>query len=135
MAVAAQLDLVEVAPDANPPVCRIMDYGKYRYALTKKEKEAKKKQHVIKVKEIKLRPNIEDHDYGVKMKQAVGFLEKGYKVKVTMFFKGREMAHVDIGKKVLEQLIQDLQGQGIVEMEPKFFGKSLCMTFGASKHH
>ena len=128
------LDLVEVAPDANPPVCRIMDYGKYVYSLTKKEKEAKKKQHVIKVKEIKLRPNIEDHDYNVKKNQAAAFLEKGNKVKVTMMFRGREMAHMEFGKKVVEQMVQDLKEVGTVEMQPKLLGKTLIMVFSALRH-
>lgn len=129
----AGLDLVEVSPEARPPVCRIMDFGKYRYEKSKKEKESKKKQHVIKVKEVKLRPNIEEHDYGVKLNKIQGFLEKGYKVKVTMMFRGREITHVEIGKKVLNRLTEDLKDVGSVEMPAKFMGRILLMVLTAAK--
>ena len=101
MAEEQHLDLVEIAPKAKPPVCRIMDFGKYRYEQQKREKEAKKKQKVINIKEVKLRPNIEQHDFDVKLKNALRFVEEGNKVKVTIMFRGRELSHPELGKTVL----------------------------------
>lgn len=129
----AGLDLVEVAPEAKPPVCRIMDFGKYRYEQSKKDKEAKKKQHVIKMKEVKLRPNIEEHDYSVKLKRAQDFLNKGCKVKITMMFRGREITHMDIGRKILARLTKDLEGVGTVDAPGKVMGRILVMTLTAAK--
>lgn len=111
----AESDLVEVASQANPPVCRIMDYGKYLYMLTKKEKEAKKKQKVFEVKEIKISSKIEQHDYETKLRNAIRFLSRGDKVKFTMFFRGRELAHVDLGQRVIRRMIADLEEYGQVE--------------------
>ncbi|MBI1870135.1 MAG: translation initiation factor IF-3 [Chlamydiae bacterium] len=133
LALKANLDLVEVAPDADPPVCRIMDFGKFRYEQTKKEKEARKKQHVVKVKEIKFHPNIEDHDYGVKLKHIFEFLKKGNKVKVSLAFRGREFAHMDYGKRVLERLVGDVVEVGAVEQSPKLFGRNMIMIIGPTK--
>jgi len=129
------LDLVEVAPDGNPPVCRIMDYGKYRFEQTKREKEAKKKQHTIKVKEVKFRPNIDDHDYQVKLRHAIDFLQKGFKVKLQVFFRGREFVHPEIGKKLLDRVIGDVAEYGAVESSPKQLGRSISLTIGPVKSH
>ncbi|MDP3980596.1 MAG: translation initiation factor IF-3 [Chlamydiota bacterium] len=127
------LDLVEVAPDAKPPVCRIMDFGKYRYEQTKKEKKARKKQHLIKVKEARFHPNISDHDYGIKLKHIIEFLQKGNKVKVSVQFSGRELAHKDYGEKLIERLAQDVVSYGAVEMRPKMMGRNIFMTIGPVK--
>jgi len=127
------LDLVEVAPQADPPVCRIMDYGKFRYEQTKKEKEAKKKQHSFKVKEIKLRPNIDKHDYDTKLRHAQSFLQKGYKLKITVVFHGRELAHSDIGIGMLEHFIVDLKDYGSVEMRAKNVGRTIVTVIGPLK--
>ncbi len=124
----AGLDLVEIAPGSVPPVCKILDYGKYKYEQQKKAAEARKKQKTIDVKEVKIRPGIEDHDYGVKLKNARRFLEGGDKVKVTMRFRGREMAHVDIGKNVLERFKEDLSDVSKVELEPKMEGRQTIMV-------
>ena len=129
------LDLVEVAPQANPPVCRIMNFGKYRYEQTKQEREAKKKQHSIKNKEIKYRPTIEDHDYQTKLKQMIGFLDKGSKIKVTLTFRGREMAHTELGQKLLERIGKDVEGHGAVESMPKLFGRFYVMILAPIKSH
>ena len=133
LAFKSNLDLVEVAPDANPPVCRIMDFGKYRYEQTQKEKENRKKQHVVKVKELKFHPNIEEHDYGVKLRHILEFLEKGNKVKVTLVFRGREMAHTEIGKRLLEELVADISKFGAVEQSPKLLGRSMIMIIGPTR--
>ena len=127
------LDLVQVASNTEPPVCRIMDYGKYRYEQTKKEKSARKHQHSIKMKEIKLRPTIEKHDFGVKERRAREFLEEGSKVKVTVIFRGREMAHTEFGKKVLEDMSNNLQDIAAIEMRPKMTGKIMTAIFGPKK--
>ena len=119
------LDLVEIAPNAQPPVCKIIDYGKYRYDQTKREKESKKAQHQVKVKEIKLKPNIDEHDFQTKFKQARGFLEKGNKVKVTCMFRGREMAHPEFGEKVVQRFCKDLEDIALVEAPPKLLGRNL----------
>ncbi|MBI5165607.1 MAG: translation initiation factor IF-3 [Magnetospirillum sp.] len=128
MAEEAGLDLVEVSPNAEPPVCKILDFGKFKYEIQKKKNEARKKQKVIEVKEIKLRPNIDDHDYEVKMKNMRKFLEEGDKVKVTLRFRGRELAHQDIGMKVLEHVRDDLEDLGKVEQIPKMEGRQMVMV-------
>lgn len=128
MAEEAGLDLVEVSPNAEPPVCKILDYGKFKYEAQKKKNEAKKKQKVIEVKEIKLRPNIDDNDYGVKMRSMRKFLEEGDKVKVTLRFRGRELAHQDLGMKVLERVRDDLEGLGKIEQIPKMEGRQMVMV-------
>ena len=124
----AGLDLVEVSPNADPPVCKILDYGKYKYEAQKKANEARKKQKIIEVKEIKLRPNIDEHDYDIKMKAIRRFLEEGDKVKVTMRFRGREMAHQDIGMNVLVKVRDTLEDLGKVEQMPKLEGKQMIMV-------
>ena len=121
------LDLVEVAPAAKPPVCRIMDFGKFRFEQQKREKEAKKKQKVITLKEVKLRPNIEDHDYEVKKKNAQRFIADGDKVKVTIMFRGRELSHPENGRVILVRMASDLKDIAIVEREPKLEGKNMFM--------
>jgi len=127
-AMAAGLDLVEISPNAEPPVCKILDYGKYKYELQKKANEAKKKQKTVEVKEIKLRPTIEEHDYGVKLKAARRFIEGGDKVKVTLRFRGREMAHMDLGLQVLNRMKDDLLDIGKVDQEPKPEGRQVMMV-------
>ncbi|CCG40454.1 translation initiation factor IF-3 [Magnetospirillum molischianum] len=128
MAEEAGLDLVEVSPNADPPVCKILDFGKFKYEAQKKKNEARKKQKVIEVKEIKLRPNIDENDYGVKMRSMKKFLDEGDKVKVTMRFRGRELAHQDIGMKLLEQVRDDLEALGKVEQVPKMEGRQMVMV-------
>lgn len=122
-----KLDLVKVAPNAKPPVCRIMDYGKYKYELAKKEKEAKKNQKVINVKEVRLTPSIESHDLNVKAKRAIEFLKSGDKVKVSVRFRGRELGHTDIGKEVLLEFADITSEVGVIEKEPKLEGKNMVM--------
>ncbi|HYC03016.1 MAG TPA: translation initiation factor IF-3 [Azospirillaceae bacterium] len=124
----AGLDLVEVSPNAEPPVCKILDYGKFKYEAQKKAAEARKKQKIIEVKEIKLRPNIDDNDYDVKMRAARRFLEEGDKVKVTMRFRGREMAHQDLGMNVLVKVRDHLDELAKVEQMPKLEGKQMIMV-------
>lgn len=119
------LDLVEIAPNAQPPVCKIVDYGKFRYDQTKREKESKKSQHQVKVKEVKLKPNIDEHDFQTKLKQARQFLEKGNKVKVTCMFRGREMAHPELGQKMVERFCKGLEDIALVESPPKLLGRNL----------
>ncbi|QYX58584.1 translation initiation factor IF-3 [Roseovarius sp. SCSIO 43702] len=128
MAEEAGLDLVEISPNANPPVCKIMDYGKYKYEQQKRESEARKKQKVIDVKEIKFRPNTDTHDYDVKMRNVVKFLEGGDKVKITLRFRGREMAHQDIGRELLQRVASDIEGIGKVENMPKMEGRQMIMV-------
>lgn len=135
LALEQQLDLVEVAPNAKPPVCRIMDFGKYKYEQQKREKEAKKKQKVVAVKEVKVRPNIEDHDFNVKMKNAQRFLEDGDKVKVTVMFRGRELSHPELGKEVLDKMASELKPIALVEREPKLEGKNMIMILSAKTHN
>ncbi len=125
MAREADLDLVEVASNSEPPVCKIMDYGKYRYDLTKKEKDNKKAQHQVRVKEVKLKPNIDENDFMTKSKQARSFLEKGNKVKITCTFRGRELAYPEHGHRVVQRMSQLLEDVGGVEAEPKLTGRSL----------
>lgn len=127
MAMEQHLDLVEIAPKAKPPVCRIMDFGKYRYEQQKREKEARKKQKVISVKEVKLRPNIEQHDFDVKLKNAVRFLEEGNKVKVTIMFRGRELSHPELGREILGRVAEQLKDSVSVERDAKLEGKNMIM--------
>ncbi|WP_295712579.1 translation initiation factor IF-3 [uncultured Mitsuokella sp.] len=127
MAEEQHLDLVEVAPKAKPPVCRIMDFGKYRYEQQKREKEAKKKQKVINIKEVKLRPNIEQHDFDVKLKNALRFVEEGNKVKVTIMFRGRELSHPELGKEVLSRVAAALGDAVSIERNAKLEGKNMTM--------
>lgn len=122
-----ELDLVEVAPTAKPPVCRIMDYGKFKYEQSKREKEAKKKQKIVSIKEMKFRPNIEEHDKVVKTKNIIKFLNEGDKVKVTMMFRGRELAHTPLGKQILEEVAQELQEISNIERHPKLEGRNMIM--------
>jgi translation initiation factor IF-3 len=124
----AGLDLVEISPNADPPVCKILDYGKFKYEAQKKKNEAKKKQKVIDVKEIKLRPNIDDHDYDVKMRNMRRFLDDGDKVKVTLRFRGREMAHQELGVDVLKRVKSDTEEIAKVEQEPKMEGRQMVMV-------
>ena len=121
------LDLVEISPNASPPVCKVMDYGKYKYELQKKEAEARKKQKTIDVKEIKFRPNTDVHDYEVKMRSVSKFLDNGDKVKITMRFRGREMAHQDLGKDLLERVVVDTSEIGKVDSIPKMEGRQMTM--------
>lgn len=123
----AGLDLVEVAPNTNPPVCKIMDYNKYKYDLAKKERMAKKKQHVVHMKEIKMSSKIEEHDYQTKLSHLKKFLERGDKTKITMYFRGREMTHVDLGRKIFDRLISDLTDFGVIDQMPKLEGKLMIM--------
>lgn len=121
------LDLVEIAPTAKPPVCRIMDYGKYRYEQQKRDKEARKKQKTFDIKEVKLRPGIEDHDFGVKFKNAVRFLEDGDKVKVTIMFRGRELSHPELGEVLLKKMAEQLKDMAVIERAPKLEGRNMIM--------
>jgi translation initiation factor IF-3 len=122
------LDLVEIAPNSEPPVCKILDYGKYRFLEQKKAAEARKKQKTVEVKEIKLRPGIDDHDYDVKMKAMRSFFEEGNKVKITLRFRGREMAHTNLGLRVLDRVRTDVAELAKVEMEPNFEGRQVTMV-------
>ena len=121
------LDLIEISPNANPPVCKIMDMGKYKYDLQKKANNAKKKQKVVSLKELKLRPGTEIHDYNFKLKNAKKFLSKGDKVKFTVRFKGREMQHVELGKNLMNRIIEDTKDVGKIETHPKFEGRQMIM--------
>ncbi|HBT47202.1 MAG TPA: translation initiation factor IF-3 [Peptococcaceae bacterium] len=127
------LDLVEVAPQARPPVCRIMDYGKYKYEQSKREREARKKQRIIDVKEVKLRPGIEEHDFQVKARNALRFLEDGDKVKVTIMFRGREISHPELGEKLCWRLADQVSELASVERPPKLEGRNMVMIL-APKH-
>jgi len=127
MAKQEELDLIEISPNANPPVCKIIDNGKYRYDLQKKANKAKKKQRIINLKEIKLRPVTEIHDYNFKIRNAQKFLEKGDKVKFTVKFRGREMQHINLGNKLMERIINDTLNVGKIESSPKLEGKQLIM--------
>lgn len=131
MAEEAGLDLVEVSPNADPPVCKILDYGKFKYEQQKKAAEARKKQKIVEVKEVKIRPGIEKHDYEVKMRSARRFLESGDKVKVTMRFRGREITHQEIGMSLLRQMIEELSDISTVELSPKFEGRQVIMILSA----
>ena len=127
----AGLDLVEISPNASPPVCKILDYGKFKYEQQKKRNEARKKQKVIEIKEIKMRPNIDDHDYQTKMKAARGFLEEGDKVKFTMRFRGREMVHQEIGAGVLTRVRTELDELAKIEHFPSMEGRQMIMVLSA----
>jgi translation initiation factor IF-3 len=128
MAEEANLDLVEVSPDAKPPVAKILDYGKFKYQEQKKAAEARKKQKVIEIKEIKMRPMIDDHDYDVKMKAIRRFFEEGDKVKITLRFRGREMAHQELGQRLLDRVKKDTGEIAKVESEPRFEGRQIVMV-------
>ena len=127
MAREAELDLVKIAPNAKPPVCKIIDYGKYRYEMARKEKEARKKQKTIEVKEVRLSPNIDDNDLNTKVNAARKFIQKGDKVKVTLRFRGREMAHVQSSKQILDVFAEKLQDIAVVDKAPKMEGRSMAM--------
>ena len=124
------LDFVEISTNASPPVCKIMDFGKYKYEQQKRESEARKKQKIIEVKEIKFRPGTDIHDYGVKMRSVFKFLENGDKVKITMRFRGREMAHQELGRELLERVAEDVKDHGKVENIPKLEGRQMTMMIG-----
>ncbi len=128
MASGSGLDLVEVSPDANPPVCKILDYGKFKYQEQKKAAEARKKQKTVEVKEIKMRPNIDNHDYDVKMRSMKRFFDEGDKVKVTLRFRGREMAHQQIGRELLLRVKSDIDEIAKVESEPRLEGRQMVMV-------
>ncbi len=123
----AGLDLVEISPNANPPVCKIMDFGKYKYETQKRESEARKKQKTIEIKEVKFRPNTDTHDYDVKMRNVVKFLGNGDKVKVTLRFRGREMAHLELGRSLLERVAADVEEIGKIDNMPKMEGRQMVM--------
>nr|WP_237398972.1 translation initiation factor IF-3 [Rhodovulum sulfidophilum] len=133
LAEQAGLDLVEISPNAAPPVCKIMDFGKFKYEQQKRESEARKKQKVIEVKEIKFRPNTDSHDYEVKMRSVVKFLENGDKVKITLRFRGREMAHQNLGRELLERVAEEIKEIGKVENMPKLEGRQMVMMIGPAK--
>ena len=130
MEIASQneLDLVEVAPSASPPVCRIIDYSKFKYDQEKKEREAKKHQKQGKLKEIRLKPNIDDHDYQTKLKQAITFLSKRDKVKVSLFFRGRQMEHLDLGRKIIDRFVTDTQHNAQLEKNPSLEGRVISLV-------
>lgn len=127
MAQEVNLDLVNIAPQATPPVCRIMDYGKYKFEQGKKEKEARKKQKVITVKEVRFSPTIEEHDFNTKLRHVIGFLEKGDKVKCSLRFKGRQIAHTDIGQSVMKRIMEATQDIATIEKKPLMEGRSMIM--------
>ncbi len=133
LAEEAGLDLVEISPNANPPVCKIMDYGRFKYEQQKRESEARKKQKTIDIKEVKFRPNTDKHDYEVKMRNVRRFLENGDKVKVTMRFRGREMAHQQLGRDLLERVASDIEELGKVESMPKLEGRQMIMMIAPVK--
>jgi translation initiation factor IF-3 len=130
MANEAGLDLVEISPNATPPVCKIMDFGKFKYEQQKRESEARKKQKIIEVKEVKFRPNTDTNDYEVKMRNVYKFLEAGDKVKITLRFRGREMAHQNLGRQLLERVAEDVKDLGKVENMPKMEGRQMVMMIG-----
>ncbi len=129
----AGLDLVELSPDAKPPVCRIMDYGKFRFQQSKRKAAAKKKQKQVQIKEVKIRPATEEGDYQVKLRNMIRFLSDGDKVKVTLRFRGREMTHPELGMALLERIMNDLTEHGVVEQRPKFEGRQMVMVVGPKK--
>ena len=133
MAEEAELDLVEISPNAKPPVCRIMDYGKYRFDLAKKQQEARKKQKQIQVKEVKFRPGTDEGDYQVKLRNLIRFLSEGDKAKVTLRFRGREMAHQDLGLSQLKRVEEDLVAYGTIEQRPRLEGRQMVMTIAPIK--
>lgn len=130
MASQYELDLVEVAPNVAPPVCRIMDFTKFKYEEEKKERQARKRQHKIHLKEIRLKPNIEEHDYQVKLRHLIDFLKRKDKVKVNLFFRGREMAHQELGRRILDRFIAESGQYGIVEKPPILEGRTISMIIG-----
>jgi translation initiation factor IF-3 len=134
LAEEAGLDLVEISPNATPPVAKIMDFGKYKYETQKKESEARKKQKVIEIKEIKFRPNTDTHDYDVKMRSVMKFLQGGDKVKITLRFRGREMAHAELGRKLLERVAEDVTEFGKIEAIPRLEGRQMVMMINPVKH-
>lgn len=129
----AELDLVEISPNAAPPVCRIMNYGKYRFEQSKKQQEAKKKQKQIQVKEVKFRPGTDEGDYQVKLRNLIRFLNDGDKAKVTLRFRGREMAHQDLGLKLLQRVEEELTEHGVVEQRPRLEGRQMVMVVAPQK--
>jgi translation initiation factor IF-3 len=133
MAQTAELDLVEVSPNAEPPVVRVMDYGKFLFEQNKKQHSAKKKQKQIQVKEVKFRPGTEEADYQVKLRNLIRFLTEGDKAKVTLRFRGREMVHQDIGRKLLDRVTTDLAGHGVIEQTPLMEGRQMVMVFSPKK--
>ena len=133
MADEAEVDLVEIAPQAEPPVCKLMDYGKFKYQEQKRAHDARLKQKVIQVKEVKFRPGTDDNDYQVKVRNVVRFLEEGDKVKITLRFRGREMAHQEYGVRMLERLRVDLDEQAVVEQMPKLEGRQMVMVISPKK--
>jgi len=133
MAREKNLDLVEVSPTAQPPVCRIMDFGKYLYEQEKKERAAKKHQKIITVKEVKFRINVDEHDYEFKKNHVLRFLEDGDKVKATIFFRGREMTHTNLGREILDRLIKDVADKGVVEFRPRMEGNTLHAILAPKK--
>ena len=133
IAIEAGLDLVKIAPNAKPPVCKVIDYGKYRYDLARKEKDAKKKQKTVELKEIRLSPNIDTNDLNTKMNAAKKFLAKGNKVKITLRFRGREMAHMNSSKHILDDLAEQLSDIAVVEKAPKIEGRSIGMVLAEKR--
>lgn len=125
-----ELDLVEVSPNSVPPVCRIMDYAKFKYEEEKKERQSKKRQHQVHLKEIRLKPNIEEHDYQVKLNRLIDFLKRKDKVKIGMFFRGREMAHQELGRKIMDRMVSESIQHGIVEKSPALEGRTISMIIG-----
>ena len=134
MAEEAGMDLVEIVPTAEPPVCRLMDYGKFRFDQKKKQNEAKKKQKQVQIKEIKFRPGTDEGDYQVKLRNLIRFLEEGDKAKVTMRFRGREHAHRELGLELLKRVEIDLSAYSIVEQQPQMEGRQMVMVLGPKKH-
>ncbi|MCX7842710.1 MAG: translation initiation factor IF-3 [Clostridia bacterium] len=134
LANSKNLDLVKIAPQAAPPVCKIMDYGKYMFELAKKEKEARKNQKIISIKEVRLSPTIEDHDFGFKVKNAYKFLKDGDKVKVSIKFRGREMNYTSLGEEVLTKFAESVKDVGLVEKKPKLEGKNMIMILNPVQH-
>ena len=129
----AGLDLVEVAPQTSPPVCRILDFNKFRYEEQRREREAKKKHHIAKLKEVKFKPHIETHDYNVKLERIRRFLLRGDQVKVTMVYRGRELAHTELGRRILDRLVEDLKSISRVERTPSLEGRFMTMVFGSDR--
>lgn len=130
----AQMDLVKIVPDAKPPVCKIMDYGKYKYEQSKREKEARKNQRVINIKEIRMNPNIEEHDFQVRVKNAQRFLNDGNKVKVTIKFRGREITHTKLGEEVLKKMAESVKELGFVEKPPLIEGRNMIMVISPKQN-
>lgn len=127
------LDLVEISPTADPPVCKITDFGKFKYSLQKRESESRRKQKVIDVKEVKFRPNTDTHDYQTKLKNVTRFLDNGDKVKITMRFRGREMAHQELGRELLDRVASDISEFGKIEANPAMDGRQMCMVIAPAK--